>query len=77
MSKLEQAFQRGREQGAREEASQWQEATRPEVIAEALHDALTHQYDECPHGTYSGGTNHGKPYKMCEILAGYLHRRIV
>lgn len=38
-------------------------------LASRLHDAWEWQYDECDHGTYSGGLSHGQPYAMCEILA--------
>lgn len=40
-----------------------------ERLADMLHRAMTYQYDECDHGTYAGGANHGEPYKMCEIFA--------
>ena len=40
-----------------------------EAIKQAWHDAYEWQYDECDHGTYSGGPMHGQPYEMCRIQA--------
>ncbi len=40
-----------------------------ESLAAALHGAWEFQYDECDHGTYSGGAMQGEPYKMCDIFA--------
>lgn len=39
------------------------------ALADSLHDAYEWQYDDCDHGTYSGGMSHGQPYEMCNILA--------
>lgn len=38
-------------------------------LADMIHRAMDYQYDECQHGTYSGGVSHGEPYRMCEIFA--------
>lgn len=34
-----------------------------------LHEQFEFQFDECDHGTYSGGPSHGAKYKMCERIA--------
>jgi hypothetical protein len=38
-------------------------------LARSLHYAMQWQWDECLHGTYSGGPSHGQPYSMCEVFA--------
>lgn len=44
-----------------------------------MHTRNEFDYDECAHGTYSGGPSDGEPYAMCErqadglIRAGYRH----
>ena len=45
-------------------------------LAEALHAAFEWQYDQCSHGTYSGGPSHGQPYAMCDLFAGRLIGRV-
>lgn len=34
-----------------------------------MHDRNRFDYDECQHGTYSGGASHGEPYAMCDRQA--------
>lgn len=38
-----------------------------------LHSRFIFEYDECDHGTYTGGTNDGKPYAMCERIGTALN----
>lgn len=42
--------------------------TEDELAAE-IHEAWQHQYDECAHDKYLGGTSNGEPYEMCRIFA--------
>ena len=46
-----------------------------ESLAAEIHEAYTYQYDECDHGTYTGGAMHGEPYSMCRINAERIIRR--
>ena len=48
-----------------------------EALVNFMHRRNEFDYDECQHGTYSGGPSNGEPYAMCErqadalIAAGY------
>ena len=48
-----------------------------EALVNFMHRRNKFDYDECQHGTYSGGPSNGEPYAMCErqadalIAAGY------
>ena len=46
-----------------------------ESLASEIHEAYAYQYDECDHGTYTGGAMHGEPYSMCRINAERIIRR--
>lgn len=35
-------------------------------LIEFMHRRNGFDYDECQHGTYTGGPSHGEPYAMCE-----------
>lgn len=43
-----------------------------ETLVAWWHARNEFDYDECQHGTYSGGPIHGEPYKMCERQADAL-----
>lgn len=45
------------------------------ALAAEIHEAWEFQYDECDHGTYTGGAQHGEPYAMCELTAARIIRR--
>lgn len=45
------------------------------ILAAEIHEAWEFQYDECDHGTYTGGPRHGEPYAMCELTAARIVER--
>ena len=46
-----------------------------QTLAERLHEAALYFFDQCYHGTFVGGPNHGQPYKACELLASRITER--
>lgn len=46
-----------------------------DTLAAEIHEAWEFQYDECDHGTYSGGHLNGEPYAMCRLSAERIVRR--
>ncbi|MCI4659666.1 hypothetical protein [Cryobacterium zhongshanensis] len=53
--------------------------TEREALVARMHARNEFDYDECDHGTYTGGPSNGEPYAMCErqadslIADGYVH----
>jgi hypothetical protein len=43
-----------------------------EALARVIHARNEFDYDDCQHGTFSGGHMHGEPYAMCERMAAHL-----
>jgi hypothetical protein len=50
-----------------------------EAVIEFMHRRNEFDYDQCDHGTYTGGPSQGQPYAMCErqgrALVGFLAAR--
>lgn len=36
------------------------------LLAKSMHRRNQFDYDQCDHGSYTGGPSHGEPYAMCE-----------
>src|SRR4051794_14459794 len=43
-----------------------------EALTRVIHARNEFDYDDCQHGTFSGGHMHGEPYAMCERMAAHL-----